>query len=129
LSAPSSLPLTALEWLSHHLLYYAAPPYSLRWDEQPAKPDRTTPTLPPDHLRRSNSGDGEDLGGPRPAITAGGAAAPASACSDSAPEIQSRRARCPPLGLIIAATADAEPLQSPPDNLGRHRHWPRDTAA
>jgi hypothetical protein len=34
LSAPSSLPLTVLEWLSHHLLYCAAPPYSLRWDEQ-----------------------------------------------------------------------------------------------
>ena len=70
-----------------------------------------------------------DLGGPRPANTAGGAAAPASACSGSAPEIQPRRAGCPPLGLIIAATADAEPLQSPPDNLGRHRHWPGDTAA
>ena len=34
LSAPSSLPVTVLEWLSHHLLYCAAPPYSLRWDEQ-----------------------------------------------------------------------------------------------
>ena len=33
-SAPSSLPLTVLEWLSHHLLCCAAPPYSLRWDEQ-----------------------------------------------------------------------------------------------
>ena len=34
LSAPSSLPVTVLEWLSHHLLYCAAPPYSLRWDQQ-----------------------------------------------------------------------------------------------
>jgi hypothetical protein len=34
LSAPSGLPVTVLEWLSHHLLYCAAPPYSLRWDEQ-----------------------------------------------------------------------------------------------
>jgi hypothetical protein len=34
LSAPFSLPVTVLEWLSHHLLYCAAPPYSLRWDEQ-----------------------------------------------------------------------------------------------
>jgi len=34
LSAPSSLPVTVLEWLSHHLLYCAAPPYGLRWDEQ-----------------------------------------------------------------------------------------------
>ncbi len=34
LTAPSSLPLTVLEWLSHHLLCCAAPPYSLRWDEQ-----------------------------------------------------------------------------------------------
>ena len=34
LSAPSSLPVTVLEWLSHHLLCCAAPPYSLRWDEQ-----------------------------------------------------------------------------------------------
>ena len=34
LSAPSSLPVTVLEWLSRHLLYCAAPPYSLRWDEQ-----------------------------------------------------------------------------------------------
>jgi hypothetical protein len=30
----SCLPVTVLEWLSHHLLYCAAPPYSLRWDEQ-----------------------------------------------------------------------------------------------
>jgi hypothetical protein len=37
LSAPSSLPVTVLEWLSHHLLYCAAPPYSLRWDEQSRK--------------------------------------------------------------------------------------------
>jgi len=35
-SAPSSLPVTVLEWLSHHLLYCAAPPYSLRWNEQSA---------------------------------------------------------------------------------------------
>jgi len=34
LSPPSSLPVTVLEWLSHHLLCCAAPPYSLRWDEQ-----------------------------------------------------------------------------------------------
>jgi len=34
LSAPSSLPVTVLEWLSHHLLCCAGPPYSLRWDEQ-----------------------------------------------------------------------------------------------
>jgi len=33
-SAPSSLPLPVLEWFSHHLLCCAAPPYSLRWDEQ-----------------------------------------------------------------------------------------------
>ncbi len=34
LSAPSGLPLPVLEWLSHQLLCCAAPPYSLRWDEQ-----------------------------------------------------------------------------------------------
>jgi len=34
LSAPSSLPVTVLEWLSHHLLYCAAALYSPRWDEQ-----------------------------------------------------------------------------------------------
>ena len=34
LSAPSSLPVPVLEWLSHHLLCCAGPPYSLRWDEQ-----------------------------------------------------------------------------------------------
>ena len=34
LSTPSGLPVTVLEWLSHHLLYCAAPPYSLGWDGQ-----------------------------------------------------------------------------------------------
>jgi len=34
LSAPSSLPATVLEWLSHHLLCCAGPPYSLWWNEQ-----------------------------------------------------------------------------------------------
>jgi hypothetical protein len=34
LSAPSSLPVTVLEWLSRHLLYCAAPPYSLLWDQR-----------------------------------------------------------------------------------------------
>jgi hypothetical protein len=34
LSAPSGLTVTILEWLSHHLLYCAAPPHSLGWDEQ-----------------------------------------------------------------------------------------------
>lgn len=33
LSTPSSLSVTVLEWLSQHLLYCAAPPYSLRWDK------------------------------------------------------------------------------------------------
>ena len=37
LSAPPSLPVTVLEWLSHHLLCCAAPPYRLRWDEQSRK--------------------------------------------------------------------------------------------
>ena len=41
LNAPSRLPVTVLEWLSHHLLYCAAPPYGLGWDEQFRKPDRT----------------------------------------------------------------------------------------
>ena len=41
LSAPSSLPVTVLKWLSHHLLCCAAPPYSLRWDE----PSSTAPGM------------------------------------------------------------------------------------
>ena len=51
LSAPSSLPVTVLEWLSHHMLYCAAPPYSLRWDEQPQNL-----TAPRRHCRQFISG-------------------------------------------------------------------------
>jgi hypothetical protein len=31
LTTPSALPVAVLEWLSHHLLYRAAPPYGLFW--------------------------------------------------------------------------------------------------
>lgn len=48
LSAPSSLPVTVLEWLSHYLLYCARHHTACGGTSSPAGFDCTTPKLPPD---------------------------------------------------------------------------------